>query len=105
MKISIVHSTWDTKTNKGNVSLEALFQPNSATSRKEDITVDGTTLNSVREFLYLGSTLIVDGCIEAEKQKRMSKASMSFGQEKLQNNYRTTTRFCSEQKGKSTEWS
>ena len=46
---------------------------------EEDINVDETTLNHVIEFTYLGSIIASDGHVEAELQKRMSKASMSFG--------------------------
>ena len=46
---------------------------------EEDINVDETTLNHVKEFTYLGSIIASDGHIEAVLQKIMSKASMSFG--------------------------
>ena len=46
---------------------------------EEDINVDKTTLNPVKEFTYLGSIIASDDHIEAELQKRMSKASISFG--------------------------
>ena len=58
---------------------EVIFQPNSTITMEEDINVDETTLNHVKEFTYLGSIITSDGHIEAELQKRMSKASMSFG--------------------------
>ena len=58
---------------------EVMFQPNSTTTIKEDINVDETILNPVKEFTYLGSIIARDGHTEAELQKRMSKASMSFG--------------------------
>ena len=41
--------------------------------------VDGNKLNSVLEFTYLGSTTSRDGCIDDEIQRRMAKASASFG--------------------------
>ena len=56
---------------------------------EEDINVDETTLNPVQEFTYLGSIIARDGHIEAELQKRMSKASMSFG--RLRENSEITT--------------
>ena len=56
-----------------------MFQPNSTMTMEEDINVDETTLNHVKEFTYLGCIIASDGHIEAELQKRMSKASMSFG--------------------------
>ena len=40
---------------------------------KEDINVDETTLNHVKEFTYLGSIIANDGHIDAELQKRMQK--------------------------------
>ena len=60
----------------------------------EDINVDETTLNHVKEFTYLGIIIASDGHIEAELQKRMSKASMSFGRlrERLWNNHNVSIR-------------
>jgi hypothetical protein len=58
---------------------EVLLQPNPARDDKADIMVDGHKLNSVSEFTYLGSTVTKDGRIDAELQKRMAKASASFG--------------------------
>ena len=52
--------------------IEVVFQPNSATTREEDINVDNTTLNPVQAFTYLVSIIARDGYIEAELQKRMS---------------------------------
>ena len=65
-----------------------MFQPNS-TMTMEDINVDETTLNPMKEFTYLGSIIASDGHIEAELQKRMSKASMSYGRlrERLWNDH------------------
>ena len=59
--------------------IEVMFQPNSTMTMEEDINVDETTINHVKKFTYLGSIIASDGHIEAELQKRMSKASMSFG--------------------------
>ena len=58
---------------------EVMFQPYSTMTMEEDINVDETTLNPVKEFAYLDSIIASDGHIEAELQKRMSTASMSFG--------------------------
>ena len=55
-----------------------MYQPNSTMTMEEDINVDETTLNHVKEFTYLGSIIASDGHIEAELQNRMSKASMSI---------------------------
>ena len=51
--------------------------------------VDGNKLNSVLEFTYLGSTISNDGCIDDEIQRRMTKASASFGRlrQRLWNNH------------------
>ena len=72
-----------------------MFQPNSTMTTEEDINVDETTLNHVKEFTYLGSIIASsDGHIGAELQKRMSKASMSFGRlrEILWNNHNVSIR-------------
>ena len=58
---------------------EVLYQSNSTRTREEDIMVDGIKLNSVLEFTYLGSTISSNGCIDDEIQRRMAKASASFG--------------------------
>ena len=61
---------------------------------EEGINVNETTLNHVKEFTYLGTIIASDGHIEAELQKSMSKASMSFGRlrERLWNNHNVSIR-------------
>ena len=61
---------------------------------EEDINVDETTLNPVKELMYFGSIIASDGYIEAELQNIMSKASMSFGRlrERLWNNHNVSIR-------------
>ena len=73
---------------------EVLYQPNSKRTREEDIMVDGNKLNSVLEFTYLGSTISSDGCIDDEIQRRMAKASASFGRlrQRLWNNHHVSMR-------------
>ena len=73
---------------------DVIFQPNSTTTMKEDINVDETTLNHVKKITYLGSIIASDGHIEAELQKRMSKASMSFGHLRIRlwNNHNVSIR-------------
>ena len=73
---------------------EVMFPPNSTMTMEEDINVDETTLNSVKEFTYHDSIIASDGHIEAELQNRMSKASMSFGslRESLWNNHNVSIR-------------
>ena len=73
---------------------EVMFQPNSKMTMEEDNNVDETTLNPVKEFTYLGSIIASDSHIDAELQKRMSKASMSFWrlQERLWNNHNVSIR-------------
>ena len=74
--------------------IEVMFQLNSTMTMEEDINVDETTQNHVKEFTYFGSIIASDGHIEAELQKRMSKASMSFGRlrERLWNNHNVPIR-------------
>ena len=50
---------------------EVMFQPNSTMTMEEDIYVDETTPNPVKEFTYLGSIIASDGHIEAELQKNV----------------------------------
>ena len=73
---------------------EVMFQPNSTMTMEEDINVDETTLNPVKELTYLDSIIASNGHIEAELQKRMSKASVSFGRlrERLWNNHNMSIR-------------
>ena len=73
---------------------EVLYQPNSTRTREEDIMVDGNKLNSVLEFTYLGSTISNDGCIDDEIQRRMAKATASFGRlrQRLWNNHHVSMR-------------
>ena len=56
--------------------------------------VDGNKLNSVSEFTYLGSTISSNGCIDDEIQRRMAKASASFGRlyQRLWNNHHVSMR-------------
>ena len=74
--------------------IEVLFQPNSTTTREQDILVDGNKLNSVLEFTYLGRTISSNGCIEDEIQRRMVKASTPFGRLRqiIWNNYHVSMR-------------
>jgi len=73
---------------------EVLYQPNSMKTREDDIMVDENKLNSVPEFTYLGSTISNDGRIDVEIQRRMAKASASFGRlrQRLWNNHHVSTR-------------
>ena len=56
--------------------------------------VDGNKLNSVLEFTYLGCNISCNGCIDDEIQRRMAKASASFGRlrQKLWNNHHVSMR-------------
>ena len=73
---------------------EVLYQSNSTRTREDDIMVDGNELNSVQEFTYLGSTITSNGCIDDEIQRRMAKASTSFGRlrQRLWNNHHVSMR-------------
>ena len=56
--------------------------------------IDGNKLNSVLEFTYLGSSISSNGCIDDEIQRRMAKASASFGRlcQRLWNNHHVSLR-------------
>ena len=73
---------------------DVLYQPNSTRTREEDIMVDGKKLNYVLDVTYLGSTTSSDGCIDDEIQRRMAKASASFGRlrQRLWNNHHVSMR-------------
>ena len=58
---------------------EVLYQPKSTRNREEDMMVDGNKLNSVLEFIYLGSTMSSNECIDNEIHRRMAKGSAYFG--------------------------
>ena len=68
---------------------EVLNQPNSTRTREEAIMVDGHKLNSVLEFTYIRSTISSNGYSDAKIQRRMTKASASFGRlrQRLWNNH------------------
>ena len=59
---------------------EVLCQPApKTTTSASHITIDGSKLNSVDHFCYLGSHLSADGSLDKEITCRISKASRSFG--------------------------
>ena len=59
---------------------EVLFQPAPLKNYiPPDITIDGTTLNSLEHFTYLGSVMSNDATIDKDLDNRLSKASISFG--------------------------
>ena len=73
---------------------EMLYQPNSTRTREEDIMVDGNKLTSVLEFTYHGSTITSNRCTDDEIQRRLAKASASFGRlrQRLWNNHHVSMR-------------
>ena len=73
---------------------EVPYQPNSTRTREEDIMVDGNKLNSFPELTYLGSIISSNGRIDDEMQRRMAKASASFGRlhQRLWNNHNVSMR-------------
>ena len=73
---------------------EMLYQPNSTRTREEDIMVDGNKLTSVLEFTYHGSTITSKRCTDDEIQRRLAKASASFGRlhQRLWNNHPVSMR-------------
>ena len=52
------------------------------------------TRNSILEFTYLGSTISSNGCTDDERQRRMAKASASFGplRQRFWNNHHVSMR-------------
>ncbi len=58
---------------------EVLYQPNSTSTREEDIIVDGKKLSSVLEFTYLGSIASSNGCIDDDIHRRMATFSVYLG--------------------------
>ena len=59
---------------------EVLFQPAPLQNYTlPHITIDGTTLNSVEHFTYLGSVMSNDATIDKGLNNQLSKASSSFG--------------------------
>ncbi|XP_015780242.1 PREDICTED: uncharacterized protein LOC107358129 [Acropora digitifera] len=63
-----------------NKKTEVMFQPAIGNQYHEpQITVNGQTLQAVETFTYLGSTISRTATIDAEINKRISKASSAFG--------------------------
>ena len=56
--------------------------------------VDGYKLNSALEFTYIGSTISSNGWIDDEIQRRMAKASASYGRlrQRVWNNHHVSMR-------------
>ena len=48
--------------------------------RAVDITIDGTTVEQVTEFTYLGATVTSDGRLDRELTLRIGKATGAFNQ-------------------------
>jgi hypothetical protein len=73
---------------------EVLFQPGSNHREEVNIIVDGTALNQIDHFTYLGSIISRDGRIDSELTKRMAKASSAFGRlrTRLWNNHHVSIR-------------
>lgn len=66
---------------KINISkTEMMYQPTpNDLEGGEDIQIEGTNLNKVTSFRYLGSTITNNNKLDLELQTRMSKASQAFG--------------------------
>ena len=59
---------------------EALYQPTLRVANSPlDISIDGTNLNAVEHFTYLGSIISNDARVNKNLDNRLSKASSSFG--------------------------
>ena len=58
---------------------EALYQPTLRVANSPlDISIDGTNLNAVEHFTYLGSIISNDATVSKDLDNRLSKASSSF---------------------------
>ena len=57
---------------------EVLHQPRKAYSPPH-ISIDGTNLNAVDHFTYLGSAISIDATVSKHLYNRLSKANSSFG--------------------------
>ena len=66
-----------------NISLkktEVLYQPPPREAYSPpQISIDGTNLNAVEHFTYLGSIISNDATVSKDLDTRLSKASSSFG--------------------------
>ena len=73
---------------------EVLYQPYSSRTREENIMVDGNKLKSVLEYTYLGNTISSNGYMDGGIERRMAKASASFGRlrQRLWNNQHVSLR-------------
>lgn len=73
---------------------EVLFKGSAEHQVEKDILVDGSALNRVDDFTYLGSIISNNGRIDSELTKRMAKASSAFGRlrVRLWNNHHVSTR-------------
>ena len=59
---------------------EVMYQPPDGQAHlNPTIMIEGTTLKSVKQFTYLGSTLSTDATIDIEVNNRINKASAAFG--------------------------
>ena len=80
----IVNRFSDTAKNFGlTISLqktEVLYQPPPRVAYSPPyIRIDGTNLNAVEHFTYLGSIISSDATVSKDLDNRLSKASSSFG--------------------------
>ena len=80
----IVNRFSDAATNFGlTISLkktEVLYQPPPRVAYSPPhISIDGTNLNAVEHFTYLGSIISSDATVSKDLDNRLSKASSSFG--------------------------
>ena len=63
-----------------NRSSEMLYQlPPHEAYNPPHISIDGTNLNTVKHFTYLGSVISNDATVSKDLDNRLSKASSSFG--------------------------
>ena len=58
---------------------EVLYQPPPREAYSPHISINGTNLNAVEHFTYLGSIISNDATVSKDLDNRLSKASSSFG--------------------------
>ena len=58
---------------------EVSYQPPPSEAYSPHISIDGTNLNALEDFTYLGSVISNDATVSKDLDNRLSRASSSFG--------------------------
>ena len=58
---------------------KVLYQPPTREAYSPHISIDGTNLNAVKQFTYLGSVISNNATVSKDLDNRLSKSSSSFG--------------------------